>query len=122
MATASSCTKRSSPRRAEAERDLPDPARAARTPARRAEHRPPCVKRYAARLTLLLRLCYRPYPMPRSYPVMLHLAGRSCLVVGGGVVATRKVRSLLRAGADVTVVSPSLSAALSRLATQGPLV
>lgn len=40
------------------------------------------------------------------YPVFLDLAGEPCLVVGGGEVARRKARALLRAGARVTAVSP----------------
>jgi precorrin-2 dehydrogenase/sirohydrochlorin ferrochelatase len=51
------------------------------------------------------------------YPVTLDLDGRPCLVVGGGVIAERKVRGLLEAGARVTVVSPALSPVLVALAT-----
>ncbi|WP_455366605.1 siroheme synthase CysG [Kaarinaea lacus] len=36
------------------------------------------------------------------------LEGRPCLVVGGGDVAARKVSLLLRAGGNVTVISPSV--------------
>lgn len=43
-----------------------------------------------------------------SYPVNLLLAGRAVLVVGGGVVALDKVRGLVEAGADVTVVAPEV--------------
>lgn len=50
------------------------------------------------------------------YPVYLDLRGRSCVVVGGGEVASRKVESLLAAGARVTVVSPALTPALAALA------
>ncbi len=41
------------------------------------------------------------------FPVSLKVGGERCLVVGGGAVAARKARSLLRAGARVTAVSPS---------------
>jgi len=56
------------------------------------------------------------------YPIVLKLAGRPCVVCGGGTVAERKVQSLLEAGAAVTVVSPTLTAALQRLATAGHIV
>ncbi len=42
------------------------------------------------------------------YPLMMNLAGKSVLVVGGGVVAERKIRKLLSEKAIVTVVSPTL--------------
>jgi siroheme synthase-like protein len=60
-------------------------------------------------------------PAPRAfcYPVTLDLAGRDCLVVGGGPVAARKVEGLLEAGARVTVVSPVLVPTLLALATEG---
>lgn len=51
----------------------------------------------------------------RYYPIFLDLTGRSCLVIGGGAVATRKVKGLLEAGARVTVVSPNLTPLLAQL-------
>lgn len=42
------------------------------------------------------------------YPVNLVLAGRRCLVVGGGAVAARKVEGLVAARARVTVVAPDI--------------
>jgi len=56
-----------------------------------------------------------------AYPVVLDLTGRPCLVVGGGAIALRKVSALVEAGARVTVVSPSLTPALLRLAAEAPL-
>jgi uroporphyrin-III C-methyltransferase/precorrin-2 dehydrogenase/sirohydrochlorin ferrochelatase len=41
-------------------------------------------------------------------PVFLRISGRGALVIGGGEVALRKVRWLLKAGARVTVVAPEL--------------
>lgn len=49
------------------------------------------------------------------YPLFLRLGGRRVLVVGGGGVATRKVRELLAAGARVNVVAPAVSDELSAL-------
>ena len=53
--------------------------------------------------------------LPPAYPVNLLLAGRPVLVVGGGSVAVEKVRGLLDAGADVTVVAPEVDPALDEL-------
>jgi uroporphyrin-III C-methyltransferase / precorrin-2 dehydrogenase / sirohydrochlorin ferrochelatase len=55
------------------------------------------------------------------YPVGLRLAGRSVVVVGGGQVAGRRVPALLAAGADVTVVSPSVRPALEGMVDAGEL-
>jgi precorrin-2 dehydrogenase/sirohydrochlorin ferrochelatase len=43
-----------------------------------------------------------------TYPVNLLLEGRTCLVVGGGRVAARKVQGLLACGAGVRVVAPEV--------------
>jgi siroheme synthase-like protein len=43
------------------------------------------------------------------YPVSLVVAGRRCVVVGGGKVAARKVAGLVEAGAEVVVVAPVVS-------------
>ncbi|MDP6059342.1 MAG: bifunctional precorrin-2 dehydrogenase/sirohydrochlorin ferrochelatase [Pirellulaceae bacterium] len=39
------------------------------------------------------------------YPIMLKVRGRMAVVVGGGPVAMRKIRSLKKAGARITVVA-----------------
>ena len=58
---------------------------------------------------------------PSYYPVFLNLGGKKCVVVGGGQVALRKVKSLLGAGAEVKVVSPVLCAQLTELAETGEI-
>ena len=41
-----------------------------------------------------------------DYPILLQLENRLCVVVGGGDVGLRKVRSLLRFGARVRLIAP----------------
>lgn len=52
-------------------------------------------------------------------PLFVDLTGQRCLVVGGGNVARRKVKSLLEGGARVVIVSPVVSAELRGLAERG---
>ncbi len=59
--------------------------------------------------------------MPTYYPMMVDLAGRLCLVVGGGRVAERKVALLLECGAEVAVVSPVTTRKLADLAARGAI-
>jgi len=54
-------------------------------------------------------------------PASLLVAGKPCLVVGGGQIATRKVGHLLDAEADVTVVCPEASGTLEALAKSGKI-
>ena len=52
-------------------------------------------------------------------PLFADLKRRAVLVVGGGVVAERRVTLLLEAQAEITVVAPELTARLSELAADG---
>lgn len=53
-----------------------------------------------------------------TYPVNLVVAGRRCLVIGGGRVAVHKVAALLEAGAEVTVVAPEIDERISSTAVR----
>jgi len=55
------------------------------------------------------------------YPVHLDINNRNCLVVGGGGVGTRKVKTLLDCGARVMVISLTVSQQLQDLATSGEI-
>jgi len=57
----------------------------------------------------------------RFLPVGLDVRGKSCLVVGGGGVGTRKALTLTRAGAVVTVISPAVTGELAREIEAGRL-
>ena len=52
-------------------------------------------------------------------PLNIDMHDRNVLVVGGGMVACRKVRTLLESGAVVHVVTPALSSDLAELARTG---
>ena len=45
-------------------------------------------------------------------PIFLDLKGKPCALIGGGEVAARKVRLLLKAGARVIVHAPELGETL----------
>ena len=57
-----------------------------------------------------------------QYPVNLVLAGRRCLVVGGGSVAARKVAGLVACGALVHVVAREVGAEIRALEGEGVTV
>jgi len=54
----------------------------------------------------------------KYYPIFLNLGGKECVVIGGGQVAWRKVKTLLKSGAIVEVISPVLCAGLTKLAAK----
>lgn len=51
-------------------------------------------------------------------PIFLNIRQQRCTVIGGGEVATRKVRLLLKAQADVQVISPEICPGLKSLSAQ----
>ncbi|UGA56281.1 precorrin-2 dehydrogenase/sirohydrochlorin ferrochelatase family protein [Vibrio sp. VB16] len=55
------------------------------------------------------------------FPLFLDLNNKPVLVVGGGEVASRKIESLLRANAKVTIVSPVLTDYLQNCVEEGRL-
>lgn len=45
----------------------------------------------------------------KTYPIMLNLNNKRVLIVGGGYVATRKLKNLIGKGAKITVISPEFT-------------
>ncbi|MCG7930643.1 MAG: siroheme synthase CysG [Candidatus Thiodiazotropha lotti] len=55
------------------------------------------------------------------FPIFLNIRNKSCLVVGGGAVAERKIALLLKSAADVVLVSPELTHDLTTWRDMGHL-
>lgn len=53
--------------------------------------------------------------MKKYFPVLINLEGKKCVVIGGGKVAERKIKTLLKFGAKVTVVSPEITKNIAKL-------
>tara|TARA_Y100000780_G_scaffold215543_2_gene218149 strand:+ start:7624 stop:8367 length:744 start_codon:yes stop_codon:yes gene_type:complete len=57
--------------------------------------------------------------VPAYYPVYLNLTGKKCLVFGGGPIAEDKIAKLQSTGAQVTIVSPTVTPNLQAWAHRG---
>jgi precorrin-2 dehydrogenase/sirohydrochlorin ferrochelatase len=57
--------------------------------------------------------------MTNYYPAFINLCGKKCIVVGGGKVAERKITSLLKTEAEITVISPDLTDTLEEYKKNG---
>ena len=53
------------------------------------------------------------------YPVFLDLTGKKCVIVGGGLVAERKCRSLIKTGTLITVIAPEITKGLRTYKVKG---
>lgn len=56
------------------------------------------------------------------YPAFIKLKGKKVVVIGGGSVAERKVISLLKTGASITVISPVLTQKLTSIKDKGSIL
>ncbi|HEY5667316.1 MAG TPA: siroheme synthase CysG [Gammaproteobacteria bacterium] len=57
----------------------------------------------------------------QNLPIFTKLSGRNCLVVGGGVVAARRIEQLLNAGGSVTVIAPECTETVREWAESGQI-
>jgi len=54
-------------------------------------------------------------PQTNFLPLFFNLKDRRCLVVGGGIIAGRKVEQLLHCEAQVTIVSPEITEEIKKM-------
>jgi len=57
--------------------------------------------------------------MPAYYPVFLNLEGKRCVIIGGGIIAERKISKLKETGAQVTIISPDATPTIQKMAKKG---
>jgi precorrin-2 dehydrogenase / sirohydrochlorin ferrochelatase len=57
--------------------------------------------------------------MAEYYPVYLNLAGKLCVICGGGTVAQGKIAALRQAGARIIIISPDATPGIQRAAQRG---
>lgn len=55
------------------------------------------------------------------YPISVNLEGKTCIVAGGGKIAYKKLLSLLKEKAVVTVISPIIIPEIEKLYTEGKI-
>lgn len=60
--------------------------------------------------------------MSRYFPLFVDLEHKKITVVGAGRIASRRIRTLLEFGADITVVAPEASGEVRQLAEDGRIV
>ena len=60
--------------------------------------------------------------MSRYFPLFIDLEGKKIAVVGAGKIASRRIRTLLEFGAELTVLAPEASEEVRCLAEEGRLI
>lgn len=58
---------------------------------------------------------------PAYYPVFLDMRGKRAVVIGGGPIAERRIRGLIKAEAIVTLIAPEATPALQASAAAGAI-
>ena len=57
--------------------------------------------------------------MAEYYPVFLNLAGKRCVILGGGTIAQGKIAALKGAGGAITIISPDATPGIQTAARRG---
>lgn len=60
--------------------------------------------------------------MRKYYPVMLDIINKTCIIIGGGSVATRKVKTLMEYKANIIIISDKLSDELKYIVKNNNLI
>ncbi|MGC8937691.1 MAG: precorrin-2 dehydrogenase/sirohydrochlorin ferrochelatase family protein [Thermodesulfovibrio sp.] len=59
--------------------------------------------------------------MAKLFPAFIDIKGKKCVVVGGGRVAERKIKTLLHYGARITLISPEINENIRKIVEKGQI-
>lgn len=59
--------------------------------------------------------------MSEFLPIFINIKGKKCVVIGGGAVAERKIKTLLKYGAQITVISPDITDYIQKKVSTGKI-
>ncbi|MEN2995273.1 MAG: bifunctional precorrin-2 dehydrogenase/sirohydrochlorin ferrochelatase [Thermodesulfovibrio sp.] len=59
--------------------------------------------------------------MTKLFPIFADIRGKKCVVIGGGSVAERKIKTLLKYGAKITLISPKITKNLEEIVKKGQI-
>lgn len=59
--------------------------------------------------------------MSKFFPILINIKNQKCIVVGGGSVAERKIKTLLKYGAKIIVISPEITDNIKKLVDRGKI-
>lgn len=58
----------------------------------------------------------------KYFPIFIDISEKKIVVIGGGVIATRRVKTLLEFASDITVMAPEVTEELKQMITEGKVV
>jgi len=59
--------------------------------------------------------------MAKYFPILVNIKDKRCVVVGGGSVGERKIKTLLKYGAKITLISPEITEKIKELINKGKI-
>ncbi|MDI6714628.1 MAG: bifunctional precorrin-2 dehydrogenase/sirohydrochlorin ferrochelatase [Thermodesulfovibrio sp.] len=59
--------------------------------------------------------------MAKYFPILVNIKDKKCVIVGGGPVGERKIKTLLKYGAKITLISPETTDKIKELINRGKI-
>ncbi len=59
--------------------------------------------------------------MTKLFPILVDIKDKKCVIIGGGTVAERKIKTLLKYGAKITLISPEINDNIKEIVKKGEI-